>query len=54
MPVLFDTTNYLGFPGGSDSKEFACIAGDQVSIPGSERSKLIRNQNSEANYCRFS
>ena len=51
MPVLFDTTNYLGSPGVSDGKELACIAGDQVSIPGSERSKLIRNQNSKANYC---
>ena len=28
----------LSFPGGSDSKEFACNAGDSGSIPGSERS----------------
>ena len=27
-----------GFPGGSDSKESACNAGDLSSIPGSERS----------------
>ena len=27
-----------GFPGSSDSKESACIAGDLVSIPGSGRS----------------
>ena len=27
-----------GFPGGSDSKEFACNAGDWGSIPGSGRS----------------
>ena len=27
----------LGFPGGSDGKESACSAGDQGSIPGSER-----------------
>ena len=26
-----------GFPGGSDGKESACNAGDQSSIPGSER-----------------
>ena len=27
-----------GFPGGSDSKESACHAGDPNSIPGLERS----------------
>ena len=27
-----------GFPGGSDSKESACNAGDLGSVPGSERS----------------
>ena len=27
----------LGFPGGSDGKEFACSAGDPGSIPGSGR-----------------
>ena len=27
----------LGFPGGSDSNESACNAGDRVSIPGSGR-----------------
>ena len=32
------TYTYMGFPGGSDSKEFACNAGDQGSIPGSGRS----------------
>ena len=26
----------IGFPGGSYGKEFACIVGDQDSIPGSE------------------
>ena len=30
----------LGFPGGSDSKESTCKAGDQGSIPGLERSPL--------------
>ena len=28
----------MGFPGGSDSKESACYAGNLGSIPGSERS----------------
>ena len=26
---------YLGFPGGSDIKEYACSAGDPGLIPGS-------------------
>jgi len=30
--------NSMGFPGGSDSKESACNAGDPGSTPGSERS----------------
>ena len=30
--------NIRGFPGGSDTKEFACNAGDPGSIPGSGRS----------------
>ena len=29
---------YLGFPGGSDGKEFACNMGDLSSIPGLGRS----------------
>ena len=28
----------MGFPGGSDGKEFACIVGDLGSIPGLGRS----------------
>ena len=28
----------MGFPGGSDIKEYACNAGDLGSIPGLERS----------------
>ena len=28
---------FMGFPGGSDSKESACNAGDLGSIPGSEK-----------------
>ena len=30
--------NVLGFPGGSNSEESACNAGDVGSIPGSGRS----------------
>ena len=33
----------MGFPGGSDSKESACNAGDLGSIPGSGRSPGKRN-----------
>ena len=35
----------LGFPGGSDGKEFACDAGDSGSIPGSGRFLRERNGN---------
>ena len=34
----FITLSHLGFPGGSDSKESACNAGDPGSISGSGRS----------------
>ena len=34
-----------GFPGGSDSKEYACNAGDLGSIPGSGRSPGEGNSN---------
>ena len=40
-----------GFPGGSDSKEFACNAGDLGSIPGFERSPGERNGNILQNSC---
>ena len=36
-----------GFPGGSDSKESACNAGDLGSIPGSERLNSIYFMNLE-------
>ena len=36
---------FLGFPGGSDSKESACNAGDLSSIPRSERSPGEGNGN---------
>ena len=40
--VLYSSANELdnplGFPGGSDSKESACNAGDPGSVPGSGRS----------------
>ena len=35
----------LGFPGGSDSKEFTCSAGALSSIPGSGRSPGEENGN---------
>ena len=35
----------LGFPGGSDSKESACIMGDLGSIPGLGRSPGEGNGN---------
>ena len=34
-----------GFPGGSDSKESACNAGDQGLVPGSGRSPGEGNGN---------
>ena len=36
----------LGFPGGSDHKEFACSEGHRGSIPGSGRSPGEGNGNS--------
>ena len=35
----------MGFPGGSDSQESACSAGDQGSMPGSGRSPGEGNGN---------
>ena len=35
----------MGFPGGSDSKESACNAEDQRSVPGSGRSPGEGNGN---------
>ena len=35
----------MGFPGGSDSKETSCNAGDLGSIPGTERSPGEGNSN---------
>ena len=40
-----------GFPGGSDSKESACKAGDSASIPGSGRSPAEGNGNPPQFYC---
>ena len=39
------TLQYLGFCGGSDSKESACNAGDLGSIPGLGRSPAEENGN---------
>ena len=41
----------MGFPGGSDSKEFACNAGDPSSIPGSGRSPGEGNGNLLQYFC---
>ena len=40
------SANNKGFPGGSDSKESACNAGDLGSTPGSGRSPRKGNGNS--------
>ena len=40
----------MGFPGGSDSKESACCAGDTSSIPGWGRSPGKRNDTNELTY----
>ena len=44
--VLGFSTHKLGFPGGSDGKEYACNAGDPGSIPGLGRSPGGGNGNS--------
>ena len=39
MCTFKDTYMHVyGFPGGSDGKQLACIAGDPGSFPGSRRS----------------
>ena len=43
--ILWASFLILGFSAGSDSKEFACNAGDQGSIPGSGRSPGGGNDN---------
>ena len=42
---MYSTSLTLGFPGGSDSKESACNAGDLSSVPGLGRSPGRRNGN---------
>ena len=42
---------FLGFPGGSDSKESAYNAGAPVLFPGLERSSGERNEYSFQYYC---
>ena len=42
---LLSSTLVMGFPGGSDSKESACNAGDLELIPGSGRSPGEGNGN---------
>ena len=41
----------MGFPGGSDSKESACNAEDQRSVPGSGRSPGEGNGNPLQRFC---
>ena len=41
----------MGFPGGLDSKESACNAGDLGSIPGSGRSPGEGNDNPLQYFC---
>ena len=43
---LFLVSSLPGFPGGLDSKEPACHAGDLASIPGTRRSLGEGNDNS--------
>ena len=43
--AIVDKMTSLGFPGGSDSKEFACNAGDPGLIPGLGRSPREENGN---------
>ena len=41
----------MGFPGGSEGKDFACNAGDQGSIPGSGRYPGEGNGNALQYWC---
>ena len=43
---MLPTPVFLGFPGGSDSKECACNVGDLGSIPGLGRSSGGGHSNS--------
>ena len=43
--IGYPTAVFLGFPGGSDSKESACNVGDLGSIPGLGRSPGEGNGN---------
>ena len=45
LQVVYPSPYLRGCPGGSDSKESACNAGDPGSIPGSGRSPGERNNN---------
>ena len=45
-PPPTDRTALWGFPGGSDSRESSCNAGDPGSVPGLGRSPGEGNSNS--------
>ena len=51
LSSLWVTPHRMGFPGGSDSKESVCNAGDLGSIPGLERSPGERNGNPRQYSC---
>ena len=52
IAALFTATRtYKGFPGGSDSKESACNAGDPDLIPGSDRSPGEGDDNTLQYFC---
>ena len=49
--VYLKLDSNMGFPGGSDSKESACNAGDPGSIPGSGRPPGEGNGNPLQYFC---
>ena len=48
--MMLRHTTYMGFPGGSDSKESACNEGDLGSVPGSGRFPGEGNNNNNNNF----
>ena len=49
--MVFDIQYCMGFPGGSDTKESACNAGDTATISGLRRSPGAGNGNPLQYYC---
>ena len=50
--IEYYTPVFLGFPGGSDGKEFTCNEGDLSLVPGLGRSPGDRHANSLQHSCR--